>query len=331
MLGVLRAARGRWLDLFAGLSANLQGTLWLLTSALLFTIMAVMIKLLGTRFDGIQVALFRALAGLMFTLPFLVRAGRSSLVTRQPALQFVRAIAAALAVIANFYAIIHLTLADVTALSFSRSLFLVPLAVFYLKEVVGWRRGLATITGFIGVLIVLRPAGSVEWAALVAVFSALMVAVAAVCVKVLSRTDSPATLLFYSGVVSTLMLVVPAGLVWQPPTALEWIWLIVMGGFGVAAQGAFIRAFSVGEATALAPIDYTRLIFAAVAGFVFFATVPDVWTWVGSAVIIGSTLYITRREAQLGKTAPPPPPIAPAESGFPDAAPNRTKDRAAPS
>ena len=308
--------RARWAAAFLRLPANLQGAGWLLFSAVLFTFSSVLIKRLGAELDGFQVALFRAAAGLMFTLPFLVRTGLSSLMTQQPALQMVRAVAAAIAIAANFYALIHLPLANATALSFSRSLFLVPLAIVFLNEKVGWRRTFATLAGFLGVLIVLRPAVSVDVAALAALLAALCVAIAAICVNILSRTDSPATLLFYSGAVSTLLLAVPAALAWQTPTPHQWFWLITMGGLSVAAQGCFIRAFAIGEATSLAPVDYTRLLFATIAGFVFFANLPDVWTLAGSGVIIGSTLYITRREARLGKRDIPPPPIAAAETGL---------------
>ncbi len=322
----LSERRARWAAAFVRLPPNLQGAGWLLLSAVLFTFSAVLIKRLGAELDGFQVALFRAAAGLMFTLPFLVRAGIGSLKTRQPLLQMVRAVAAAIAIGANFYAVIHLPLANATALSFSRSLFLAPLAIIFLSERVGWRRTAATLAGFLGVLIVLRPTVSVDVAALAALLAALCVAIAAICVNILSRTDRPATLLFYSGVVSTLLLFVPAALAWRMPTPEQWFWLIAMGGIAVAAQGCFIRAFAIGEATSLAPIDYTRLLFASIAGFFFFANLPDVWTLSGSAVIIGSTLYITRREAKLGKVDIPPPPIAVAETGLPPQKPEDQTD-----
>ena len=309
--------RTRWHAAYGRLPVNLQGACWLLLSAFLFTISAVMIKQLGTELDGFQVALFRAMAGLMFALPFLYRAGVNSLKTQYPVLQMTRSLAAAGAITASFYAIIHLPLATATTLGFSRSLFLVPLAIVFLNETVGKRRIFATLAGFVGVVIVLRPSVTMDVAALAALLAALCASIAAVIVKIVTRTDSPATLIFYSGALSTLILCVPASLVWQMPRLDQWFLLIVMGGFSVSSQGCFIRAFSIGEATALAPVDYTRLLFATIAGYIFFANLPDIWTLIGSAVIVGSTLYITRREAKLGKAHVPPPPIAVQQSGFP--------------
>jgi len=303
-------------DWAAHLPPNLRGSLWLLASAVLFTLVGVMAKKLGQRFDSFQIAFFRGLAGALLTLPFLIRAGVASFKTKQPMLQLLRTLLAATAITANFYALVHLPLADANAISFARSLFLVPLAIVFLGETVGARRAGATIVGFIGVMIVLRPTGTIEWAAFVAIIGALAVATAAICVKILLRTDSLLTLLFYAGVASSVILAVPAYLVWRPPDLADLLALITLGGVAVAAQGCFIRGFAIGEVTALAPVDYTRLLFAALAGYVFFLDIPDVWMWTGSAIIVASTLYITRREAQLGKQNPPPPPIAARDAGF---------------
>ncbi len=303
---VWAAVEGRLLTL----PPNLRGTLWLLVSSLLFTFVGVIAKHLGARLDGFQIGFFRAFAAALIALPFLIRAGSRSFKSKRPWLQVLRAVAGAVSIVANFYAYIHLPLADVTSLSFSRNLFVVPLAIFFLGEIVGWRRIAATMTGFIGVLIMLRPTVSIEPAAMGAVIGALCLAIAATSVKVLARTDSLATLLFYSGVCGTLLLAIPTALAWKTPTTQEWFLLILMGVIAVSAQGCFIRAFATGEATALAPVDYVRLLLAGIAGYFFFGDLPDVWTYAGSAVIIASTLYITRREAKLGKNEPPPTPLA---------------------
>ncbi len=302
--------KSSWAPIEARLLAlppNLRGALWLLVSSVIFTFVGVIAKQLGTRLDSFQVGFFRALAAALIALPFLMRAGTQSFKSKRPWLQLLRAVAGAISIAVNFYAYIHLPLADVTSLSFSRNLFVIPLAMFFLGEIVGWRRAAATIVGFIGVLIMLRPTVSIEPAAIGAVGGAFCLAIAAISVKVLARTDSLATLLFYSGVCGAILLAVPAALAWQAPTPQEWLLLILMGLFAVTAQGCFIRAFAVGEATALAPMDYIRLLFAGLAGYVFFSDVPDIWTFAGSAVIIASTLYITRREAKLGEEHVPPP------------------------
>ena len=161
------------------------------------------------------------------------------------------------------------------------------------------RRTTATLVGFGGVIIMTRPGGEIEFATFVALGGAVLVAFVVIIVKILSRTDNPTTLIFYSSAIAAMMAAVPAFLFWQQPTLTELGLLMAMGLVGVSAQTCFIRGYSTGEATALAPLDYTRLIFAALAGYLFFQDVPDIWTISGAVVIVGSTLYITQREARL--------------------------------
>ncbi len=292
-------AAGPWLEFWTRQSPNIRGTIWLIFAALLFSVMMTLVKVLGSTFDSYQIAFFRVFPGMILTLPFLLRAGPRSFMTQRPWLHGVRVIAGGSGLAANFFAIVHLPLADATAISFSRGLFIVPLAILMLREVVGPRRILATLVGFVGVIVILRPTGAVEPAAWVALYGAVAVSVAIICVRILTRTDSSATLLFYSSVFQTLFLAVPAFSGWVQPTWEQLGLLLLMGVVGVAAQGCFLRAYSIGETTALAPIDYTRLLFAAMAGYLVFGDVPDEWTVAGAAIIIGSTLYITQREARL--------------------------------
>ena len=285
----------------------------MLLSAVLFTGVGILAKLMGRHYDAFQVAFFRALAGAVLTLPFLLRGGIAAFRTKRPWLQTMRTFFAATAIAANFYALIHLPLADANAIGFAGTLFLIPLAILVLGEQVGIRRITATLVGFVGVLIILRPSPQMEFASLVALYGALAVSTASITVRLLMKTDGIVTLIFYSGVVSTLFLAIPAFSVWQPPTAVDWLVLMTMGSLAVLSQWIFIHSFELADASALAPIDYTRIVFAAVAGYFIFGDVPDIWMMVGASIIVGSTLYITRREAKLGKEKVPTPPLAPSE------------------
>lgn len=280
------------------LPPNLRGALWMLGSALLFTVMATLVKVLGSRLSSFEVAFFRSLTGLLFILPLVMRQGISSVHTHRPWLHLLRGGLGSMGMMFGFYAFVHLPLATASAVSFSRTLFLVPLAFLFVGERVGIRRLAATGVGFIGVLIILRPSVTMEPAALVAVVSAVVIAGAVTCVKILSRSDGPMVLLLTSSIIGVITTAIPAGLNWVMPSALEFGGLLVMGAFGIGAQTCFIRAYAIGEVSALAPIDYTRLLLATAVGFIVFGTVPDVWVFVGAAVIVASTLYITLREAR---------------------------------
>jgi len=299
--GLRSGRRARLLVRWRHLPANLRGALWMLASALLFVAMSTLVKFLGQNLNSFQVAFFRAATGLIFILPFMIRAPGNLFRPKRLHLHLARGIAGACAMMCGFYGFTYLPLADATAITFARALFLVPLAMLVLREVVGPRRLGATLVGFVGVLIILRPTGSTDPAALVALTGAALVAVAVIFVKVLSRDNDPLTLLFTSGIISTVVTLGPALWFWTMPTWEQWVLLMLMGAFGVAAHTCFVRAYAVGEATALAPLDYTRLIFATMVGFFVFADLPDLYTVLGAVIIVASTLYITVREAQTSR------------------------------
>ena len=282
------------------LAPNVRGALWLLLSATLFTVMAVLAKTLGDRLDSFQVAFFRLLFGLIVIMPFLMRGGAAAFKTHYPVLQLVRGVVGSSAMLCGFYALIHLPLADALAYNFTKALFVVPLAYFILKEPAGPRRIGAVLVGFIGVIVMLRPAVEIDPAALVALAGALLVAMATILVKIVAK-DAPVTLMFYTGVVGTCVAAIPAYFVWQDPTWAELGLLMLMGAAGAGAHNCFIRGYREGEASAIVPFDYSRLVFAGIAGFVIFADVPDVFTVAGAAVIVATTLYIARREAMEAK------------------------------
>ena len=173
--------------------------------------------------------------------------------------------------------------------------------MLFLGEVVRLRRWTATAVGFVGVIVMMRPGGDIELATWVAAIGAFLVAVVTIMIKKLSTTERPETLLLYYGVVSSLVALGPALLVWRTPTLVELAFLMAIGTLGAAGQYCIIRGYRIGEATALLPFDYTRLIFAGVIGFQWFAEIPDAWTLTGAAIVVGATLYIGIREARLGK------------------------------
>ncbi|HYE50378.1 MAG TPA: DMT family transporter [Azospirillaceae bacterium] len=299
------APPGGW----AGLSANARGIAWMLVAALGFGLVGALVKMLGQGWggqpplDSLQIAFFRALVALAAVLPFIARAGWSVAVPLYPLRHLGRGATGLAALVCGFYAFTHLPLATATSISFAQPLFMVVLAVLLLHERVRWRRWTATLVGFAGVLVMLRPgAEAVHPAALAALANALFVALSAVQVKAMPDAERDLTLLFSFAAISSAGLLVPALLVWQAPTALQLGLLVAMGLLAAASQAAVIRSYRVGaDATLVAPFDYIRLLVAAVLGFSLFGEVPDAWTGVGAAVIVLSTLYIARREAVLGR------------------------------
>jgi len=296
---------------------NRRAALWLLASATMFTFTGVLVKTLGQTLHPFEISFFRGLVALAVILPIFARTGGiwAGMKTQIPVLQMTRGVVGSVAMFLGFYAIVALPLAEAQAISFSRNLFLVPLAAFILSEAVGPRRAIAACVGFVGVLIMLRPnMGGGEAGMLLslgagaALGHAFLVALATVLVNIASRYDGSVTLMFYTNTVSVTLIAIPTFFVWQTPNMQEFLMLVAMGILATASHNCFIRAFAMGEASVIAPVDYSRLIFAALAGFVVFSTVPDIYTIVGALIIVASSFYILRREAGAAAASGPPSP-----------------------
>ena len=278
------------------LPANAQGALWILVGSLFLSANDAVVKTLGTDFHPIQMALFRYAIGMVLLLPWFVKAGRESWRTERLGTHFARAMIAGVGQAAVYYGVIHLYLADATAVAFTRPLFLTMLAVLFLGEVVGWRRWAATAFGFAGVLVMVRPGGAqfdVAWA--VALAAAVLFALGIVYIRRLAATEPSIRILFYYHVFGIALFAGPAAAVWQPPETDQLALLMTIGALTCAGMVCFVQGFSIGEASFVGPFEYLRLIYAALIGYWMFAEIPSIWTGVGAAMIVASALYIARR------------------------------------
>ncbi|MBK20352.1 MAG: hypothetical protein CMM52_16090 [Rhodospirillaceae bacterium] len=288
---------GAWLRL----PGNIRGIIWLSIGSILFSATDVVVKFLGQKFDPLQLALFRYGIGMIILMPVFLRMGVEELKTDRIGLHIIRMSLAMVAQVGIFVTVIHLPLADATALFFSKPIFTTVIAVVAISEVVSGRRWTATIIGFFGVVIMLRPgADSINPIALIGVGSAFAFAAANVLIRVLARTEPPNRILFYYHVGGILVFTGPAIWLWQMPVGIEWVLLIAIAVLTTAGMTCFVRAFSVGEANAVGPIEYVRLIYAALFGYFLFGEIPSVWTGVGAALIVASAIYIAREEAKKG-------------------------------
>jgi drug/metabolite transporter (DMT)-like permease len=299
----LPALRQRW----RALPDNARGAFWVSLSALLFTSMSAVVKSQGAHLDSFQLAFLRAAFGFLLILPFALAGGMAVFRTTRLGMHITRGICGSIGLMCGFYALTHLSLADATAIGFTKPLFLIVLAALALGETVRARRWSATAIGFMGVLIMVRPGdGVLEHAAVVGLLGALAAATVSLLIKRLSASEAALTIMVYLGAVSVVTTGLPAALVWQTPTLAELLWMLLAAALASSAQLCMIRGFRIGEASALAPLEYLKLPLAALYGILLFAEVPDLYTLLGALLIVLSTLYIGHREAQLGKrpTAP---------------------------
>jgi drug/metabolite transporter (DMT)-like permease len=301
-------------DWLRRLPPNVQGALWLVSGGFIFTSTSAMIRLLSTQVESVQTAFFRAIISVILLLPMIAAGRVKPWRSKRIIGHFWRTAMGTGSMVLGFYAVSMLPLADATAIAFSQPLFSVVVAALVLGEKVRWRRWSATVIGFAGVLIMVRPGeGSLQLGALVALANAAAVSISILLVRRLSDSETPLMILTQFAIFSTILLTVPAILVWRWPDL--WGWMLAVGIALSATVGQYfwVQAFKAGEMSAVAPFEYMRLPFAVFVGWLIWGEMPVIWTYVGASIVIGSALYIAHREHQLSRerrrAAPAPRPL----------------------
>lgn len=277
----------------------------MLLSSVTFVSMTTLIKYLGSDYPAPLQNFYRQLAALAFVSPYMLRYPRTMRTSRIGALLF-RAATSAVGMILMFYSYQALPLADANALSFTRPLWVTLLAAVVLRETLGLHRIAAVLVGFVGVIIMLRPGGhhlAYGWPQAAALLSSFFLALAITGMKSLTR-ELPAFAVMAWSALLGVFISLPAALpVWRWPGSADLALLTLMGALGAVNQIVFIKGMAVGDAAAMAPLDYSRLILSVAVGFLLFSETPDLVTLGGAAVIVASTLYITVREVSLARKA----------------------------
>jgi drug/metabolite transporter (DMT)-like permease len=300
MVSIKNLIQTSWAKLLAPLQllpGNVRGAIYIMTAGIIFTLAAAFIKELGGEISVFQILLIRQATMTISVLPVIARNFPDALRTKSLPLQIVRVMFAIIAMVGSFLAIQHMPMADATALSFAKSLFVTIFAIIFLKEIAGVNRWLATLVGFAGVLVIVQPETSgVDIYALYAVAGAAGAAMVSIIIRHLSQFDRSITILSYQALlVGAAML--PFGIYfWVWPTLLQWAMMLGIGFLSVAGQFCNIAGYRAGEASAVAPLDYARLVFAALIGFFVFLEVPTWSTILGSCIIIGTSIYSLRSE-----------------------------------
>ena len=276
------------------------GALFLVMSNGLTATVDTVAKYMSPSLHGVQVVWGYSLAITVLVLGYAVARPepiRRAFATHRPLLQLGRGAMLFLTISMLFMALAYLPLADVIAISFAAPLFITLLAVPLLRERVGVHRVAAVVVGLAGVAIVMRPgAGVFEWAALLALTSAIFFALFQIATRILAATEPPFTTLLYTGVgaFACSSLVVP--FVWAPISPFEIGVLAVTGVLGVGAHVCMIRAYEFTQASFLAPFNYAKLLWAVALGYLIFGDVPQRHVVAGSVVIVASGLYVLYRE-----------------------------------
>ena len=255
-------------------------------------------KVLTEFFHPVQIIWFRQLGLSLGVIVLLVHFGPTLLRTRQPGLQVTRGALAVFSSVLFVFAVKHVALADAVAASFVAPFFVTILGVVWLGEKVGYRRWSAVVVGFIGALIVVRPGmGVIHPAVMLVVVAAGIYAARQVVGRLLADTDNALTTICYTALISSLLISIPLPLVWQTPD-LTWHWIALasMSILAGAGEVMVIKSLEAAEAAVVAPIHYTMIVWGTMYGFLIFNDLPDQWTLLGAAIIIGAGLYTFRRD-----------------------------------
>lgn len=282
----------------------LKGVFWAVMTATSFAVMMTTVRYLGGKFDAFEIVFVRAVVGVLLIVPLVSRSGVKALRTTQFPMHLVRTLFALGAMATLYYALAELPIAEATVLTFLIPLFTTIAAGTVLREQVGIHRWSATLVGFAGALIIIRP-GIVEVSVpvLLAVLSSLLYAGAWSSVKVLTRKDSAAVTVFWMNVLMLPLTAVPLFFVWVTPDWADVIPLLVMALAGWSAHFCQARTFAHADASAVMPFDFLRLPLAAAFGYVLFQETVGIYTWIGGAIIFAAGYYITLREAYRRRQA----------------------------
>lgn len=285
------------------------GALWMLVAACLLGVLSLMVRHIAGTLHPFEIAFFRNFAQLALMLPWVATMGLQVVRTGRTWAHVRRSLFGIAAMLTWFWVVTQMPIAEATAISFSAPLFTTAGAALFLGETVGMRRWSATVVGFLGVLLIIRPGlHEVGLAQLLALMAAVLIAGSMLSNKSLARTESPNAMVLWMGVYMSLFSLPPALMVWQWPEGWAvWAWL---GGLGVVATAAHLcinRAYGKSDASFIAPFGFTQIPFVAVLGFALYGEMPDGWSVLGAALIIGSGVYTAHREAKMTRTVADPP------------------------
>lgn len=271
----------------------------MLVATLVLVVQHSMVKHLAQDMHTFEVAFFRTVFGLVALSPWFLKHGIGMLRTTKLGLHGVRALLQTVSALGFFYALGVAPLAQVTALQFASPLFATLLAVLFLGERISYRRWSAILFGFAGTYVIVRPEAGLDLGSIAVLVSAAAWALTLIVIKVLGRTESSITTTMYMYVLMTPLTLVAALPNWVWPTPIQYGWLFLVGLTGSYAHVLMAQALKEGDTNVVTPVEYVKLLWATLFGYLLFSELPDLYVYAGAAMIFLSGSYIAFRENQL--------------------------------
>ena len=266
---------------------------------MLFVGVTVAVRYLGTNMNPVQAAFIRYCFGIVLILPLLSRAGIMSLDRDRLGFHALRGLVHGGGVILWFLAMSRIPISEVTALGFTTPIFVTLGAAVFLSERLKPYRVAAVLIGFIGALLILRPGLRViDIGALAQLGAAPLFACSYLMAKSATRREASSMIVVLLSVFCTLTLALPALLVWRTPTLEELLLLGLTALLATSGHYCMTRALEAAEVSAVQPFTFLQLVWATILGLILFDETPDVWIWIGGAVIVGSATWMAQQEVR---------------------------------
>ena len=289
---------GRAFAWFNGLPGPMRAGLWMTLSALCYAISGTIVRHLAGEMATFEIVFVRNLFGLVVMAPWLIRMGIGGLRTHRIGMHTLRGFSSAVNVSCQVAALAYIPVADMAAITFLQPVLGSLIAMAALGEAFNGRRWSATAMGLLGALVIIRPGfQEIDIGMGLALASAVSGAVIAIMIKDLVRTETPEAITAYLMIIQSLIMFIPAMLVWTTPSWDQLFWLAALGLVGVILQITFNRSMRAADATVALPFNFTRLLWAALLGWLVFAEFPDIWVWIGGAIIFGASIFLARKGA----------------------------------
>lgn len=284
-------------------SSNLRGIAFMLGAVIAFSLMDVSLKLLSPHYPAMQVAALRGLTSLPLVLLWIALSGGfRQVLTSRWSLHLLRGVLSVLMLSSFAFALRNLPLAEAYSIFFIAPLLVTALAVPLLGEHVGWRRWLAIVIGLLGVLVVLRPEPTrmLNLGSIAVLVAAIGYSLSTITVRVLGKTDSTQSMVFWMITLLTLFALAACWREWVSIRSEDWPILLGLAVSGALGQYAITEAFKSSDASVVVPLEYTALIWGVGFDWLIWHTTPDRTMLIGAAIIVASGLYLIRREHAAG-------------------------------
>lgn len=269
-----------------------QGAILLLLGEFMLAIMAALIKQASAQVEPEVLVFIRNLFGLLFLLPIVTHRGWRNLKTHYFSLHLLRSVTGLSAMYCYFYVITHLPLAEAALVKLSAPFFLPLIALIWLNEGIDRKTLWAIMVGFLGVMVVLRPgAATFQPVALIGILGAALASTAKVSIRRMATHEPSYRIVFYFGLLATLVSAIPLTWAWQTPPADTWLWLIGTGLTGTCGQLFMTKAYQVANPGKIGPYTYTAVIYAAALGWFFWDETVVITTFIGSLLIVGAGIF----------------------------------------